>query len=141
VSVEAIKVKHWGRRWPWGRWHGYNGYVFSRGDVRVLFASDTAYEPAIAALARDRRVSAAILGNGAYDPWIMNHADPEQVWQMFAASGACYLLPVHWDTFRLGKEPLGDAISRLVAAAGPEAGRIAIRNIGETWMMPLAPRS
>jgi L-ascorbate metabolism protein UlaG (beta-lactamase superfamily) len=58
---------------------------------------------------------------------------------MFEESGARYLFPVHWDTFRLGKEPLGDAMTRLLAAASPNADRIVIRRIGDTWTMPLAP--
>lgn len=137
VDIEAVEVNHWGKRWPWERWRGYNGYVFGRGDVRVLFASDTAYTSALGATARSRDVSVAIIGNGAYDPWITNHADPEQVWRMFDESGARYLIPVHWDTFRLGKEPLGDAMRRLLAAAGPRADRVVVRGIGETWTMPL----
>jgi L-ascorbate metabolism protein UlaG (beta-lactamase superfamily) len=138
VRIEAVEVNHWGQRWPWERWRGYNGYVFSRGDIRVLFASDTAYTPVLGGQARARGVTVAILGNGAYDPWIANHASPEQVWQMFEESGARFLFPVHWDTFRLGKEPLGDAMARLVAVAGPRADQIVIRRIGETWTLPLA---
>jgi L-ascorbate metabolism protein UlaG (beta-lactamase superfamily) len=137
VSIEAIEVDHWGERWPWERWRGYNGYLISRGDVRVLFASDTAYTPAIGRIGRERGVTVDVLGNGAYDPWIRNHAAPEQVWRMFQASGARYLIPVHWDTFRLGKEPLGEAMARLTAAAGAEADRIVVRRIGDTWTMPL----
>ena len=79
----------------------------------------------------------AILGIGAYDPWIWNHQDPEQAWQTFVQSGAQHLIPVHWDTFRLGKEPLGDAMRRLLAAAGPDARRIVIREIGSTWALRL----
>jgi L-ascorbate metabolism protein UlaG (beta-lactamase superfamily) len=138
VAIEAVEVNHWGRRWPWGRWRGYNGYLFTRGDVRVLFASDTAYTPAIGRIGRARGVTVAVLGNGAYDPWIANHASPEQVWQMFGESGAHWLFPVHWDTFRLGKEPLGDAMARLLAAAGPDADRVVIRRIGDTWTLPLS---
>jgi L-ascorbate metabolism protein UlaG (beta-lactamase superfamily) len=137
VTIEAVEVNHWGKRWPWERWRGYNGYLFSKGDVRVLFASDTAYTPKLGAFGRARGVEVAILGNGAYDPWIANHADPEQVWRMFEESGAQYLIPVHWDTFRLGKEPLGDPMRRLVTAAGSRADRIVVRGIGETWRMPL----
>ena len=136
VTVEAVEVNHWGKRWPWDRWRGYNGYLLTKGDVRILFASDTAYTDAIGKLGRDRHITVAILGNGAYDPWIMNHASPEQAWHMFEDSGACFLVPCHWDTFRLGKEPIGDAIARLVAAAGREADRVVIRTIGETWTMP-----
>jgi L-ascorbate metabolism protein UlaG (beta-lactamase superfamily) len=138
VTIEAVTVRHWGKRWPLGRWRGYNGYLLTRDDVSVLFASDTAYTETIGALGRSRRISTAILGNGAYDPWIMNHANPEQVWRMFKESGACYLLPVHWDTFRLGKEPVGESMARLLAAAGAEADRVVIRRTGDTWTMPRA---
>jgi L-ascorbate metabolism protein UlaG (beta-lactamase superfamily) len=138
VDIEAVELRHWGRRWPWDGWRGYNGYLLSRGDVRVLFASDTAYTDAVGRLGAARPLAAAILGNGAYDPWIRNHADPEQVWRMFRESGAGVLIPIHWDTFRLGKEPLGDALARLLAAAGPEADRVVVRRIGETWTVPLA---
>jgi L-ascorbate metabolism protein UlaG (beta-lactamase superfamily) len=137
VVIESVPVRHWGRRWPWERERGYCGYLLSRGDVRVLFASDTAYSPELAAYAKQRHVTVAILGIGAYDPWVWNHETPEQAWQTFVESGARYLIPVHWDTFRLGKEPIGEAIRRLLAAAGPDAGRVVIREIGETWTMKL----
>src|SRR5262245_8980239 len=139
VEIEAVEVKHWGERWPWERWRGYNGYLLRRGDTTLLFASDTAYTTAIGRLAAARPITAAILGNGAYDPWIRNHANPEQVWRMFTESGARVLIPIHWDTFRLGKEPLGEALARLLAAAGTEQDRIVIRRIGETWSAPLPP--
>jgi L-ascorbate metabolism protein UlaG (beta-lactamase superfamily) len=136
ATIEAIPVKHWGNRYPGARARGYNGYVFSKDGARVLFASDTAYTEAFARF-RDASppLDVAIFGNGAYDPWIRNHADPEQVWRMFRESGARYLVPIHWDTFRLGKEPLGDAMRRLTTAAGPDAGRIVIREIGGEWFL------
>lgn len=137
VEIEAVEVAHWGRRWPWDGWRGYNGYLFTRGADTVLFASDTAYTPAIGRLGDGRALTAAILGAGAYDPWIHNHADPEQVWRMFTESRAGVLIPIHWDTFRLGKEPLGEALARLLAAAGAAADRVVIRRIGETWTQPL----
>lgn len=137
VSIEAVEVRHWGRRWPWGGWRGYAGYLIRRGDLSLLFASDTAYSPQLAAFARARGVQVLMLGIGAYDPWIWNHETPEQAWQTFAESGASYLIPVHWDTFRLGKEPLGEAMRRLLAAAGPDASRVVIHEIGGTWRVPL----
>jgi L-ascorbate metabolism protein UlaG (beta-lactamase superfamily) len=140
LTIEAVEVNHWGERWPWERrGRGYNGYLFTRGDVSVIFASDTAYTPKLGAVARERGVTVAIVGNGAYDPWVMNHATPEQVWRMFEESGARYLIPIHFDTFRLGKEPLGEAMTRLLAAAGPAADRVVIRGIGETWTLPRSP--
>ena len=140
VTIEAVRVAHWGARYPWGMPRGYNGYVFSKDGVRVLFASDTAYTTAFTHF-RDggAPLDVAIFGNGAYDPWIRNHADPEQVWRMFVESGARYLVPIHYDTFRLGKEPVGDAMRRLLAAAGPDAGRIVIREIGGEWFLRHRP--
>lgn len=135
VEVEAFEVSHWGRRWPWGDRRGYNGYVFRRDGVAILFASDTAYTKEIGRQGESEALTAAIIGNGAYDPWIWNHADPEQVWRMFRESDAPVLIPIHWDTFALGKEPRGDAMRRLLRAAGGEADRIAIDRIGETWSL------
>ena len=137
VAIESIPVKHWGRRWPWEGWRGYAGYLFERDGSRVLFASDTAYDPELARFARERHVDVMILGIGAYDPWIWNHETPEQAWQTFEESRARYLIPIHWDTYRLGKEPLGDAMRRLLAAAGPRATSVVIREIGATWKTPL----
>lgn len=137
VSIEAVEVKHWGRRWLWEGWRGYDGYLLRRGATSVLFAGDTAYSPELAEFAKQRGVTLAILGIGAYDPWIWNHQTPEQAWLTFAGSGADYLVPIHWDTFRLGKEPLGEPMRRLLAAAGTEAGRVVIREIGATWKLRL----
>ena len=110
--------------------------LFRSDGVRVLFASDTAYTHAFARFGNDPAPpDVAILGNGAYDPWIHNHANPEQVWRMFQESGAHYLVPIHWETFQLGKEPRGDAMRRLTAAAGPEAARIVIDQIGGQWFL------
>jgi L-ascorbate metabolism protein UlaG (beta-lactamase superfamily) len=133
VTVEAIEVAHWGKRWPWDRWRGYNGYVLRKGGVGVLFVPDTAYTPRFKELAARSAVQVAIIGNGAYDPWIWNHANPEQVWQMFRESGASALIPIHFDTFRLGREPRGDALRRLLAAAGSDADQVVLRRTGETW--------
>ena len=137
VTIEAIPVKHWGRRWPWEAWRGYNGYLFERDGVKMLFASDTAHSEELGQLAKSLGVDLMILGIGSYDPWIWNHQSPEQAWETFVASGARYLVPIHWDTFQLGKEPVGDAMKRLLAAAGARAGEIVIREIGETWTLSL----
>lgn len=135
VTIEGVPVRHWGRRWPWDPVRGYNGYLFEKDGMQVLFASDTADTREFARF-RQGGLDVAILGNGAYDPWVRNHANPEQVWQMFRDSGARWLIPIHWDTFRLGKEPLGDAMRRLLAAAGPAADGIVIDEIGGEWIMP-----
>jgi len=140
LSVTAMGAKHWGVRWPpMGRAYGYNSYVLERGGTRMLLACDSAYTPLFETLASNPPDVAAF-SIAAYDPWIRNHANPEQVWTMFRQSGARYLVPIHWGTFRLSKEPMDEPMRRLLAAAGPEANRIAIRQIGVAWSLPARMR-
>ena len=72
---------------------------------------------------------------GAYDPWIRQHCTPEQAVTMADAAGARRLIPVHHQTFRLSNEGYTDPIERVEAALSREAGRLAIREIGETVVL------
>ncbi|MFQ5989597.1 MAG: MBL fold metallo-hydrolase [Candidatus Methylomirabilales bacterium] len=136
VRVEALRVNHYGRRYPWDRNRGYNGYLLSKDGLTVLFAGDTAYTDRIARALKGRRVDVAILGIGAYNPWIHNHANPEQTWHMFQDIGARYLIPMHWRTFAQSDEPIFEPIERLKRAAGTAAARIPLDSIGQTWTLP-----
>ncbi|HTW87467.1 MAG TPA: MBL fold metallo-hydrolase [Candidatus Binataceae bacterium] len=138
LKVTAMGARHWGQRWPYGLAYGFNSYVLEREGVRMLLACDSAYTDLFEPLSGDPPAVAAF-SIGAYDPWIRNHANPEQVWQMFESTRANYLIPIHWGTFRLSKEPLGEPIHRLLKAAGNQSDRVVLRTIGATWTMPLAP--
>jgi L-ascorbate metabolism protein UlaG (beta-lactamase superfamily) len=141
LTVTAMAARHWGKRWPpFGTDYGFNSYVLNRDGHRMLLACDSAYTDVFAALANHPSEVAAF-SIGAYDPWIHNHANPEQVWTMYRQSGARYLVPIHWGTFRLSKEPMDEPMRRLVAAAGEHSNEIAIRQIGASWTMPLAARA
>jgi L-ascorbate metabolism protein UlaG (beta-lactamase superfamily) len=136
TRVESVEVRHWGARMVTDRHRGYGGYLLSRNGTTVLFAGDTAYTDAFDRLGGRARVELAILPIGAYDPWIANHASPEQAWRMFRGLGAQYLLPVHHSTFRLSREPIEEPLERLRAAAGPESWRIVAPEVGSTWSLP-----
>jgi L-ascorbate metabolism protein UlaG (beta-lactamase superfamily) len=136
LSVTAMGARHWGKRWPYGYDYGFNSYVLSRDGHRMLLACDSAITDRFGALAANPPEVAAF-SVGAYDPWIRQHANPEQVWQMFTASGARYLVPIHWGTFRLSREPIDEPIRRLIVAAGPQADRIVTRQIGVAWRVPV----
>jgi L-ascorbate metabolism protein UlaG (beta-lactamase superfamily) len=140
IRITAMGASHWGVRWPpWGRAYGFNSYILERGGVRMLLACDSAFTSVFAKLAADPPDIAAF-SSAAYDPWIHHHANPEQVWQMFEQTGAHYLIPIHWGTFRLSKEPMGEPLRRLVIAAGPQADRIVLRQIGVAWTLPIQHR-
>ncbi|HEY7482431.1 MAG TPA: MBL fold metallo-hydrolase [Gemmatimonadales bacterium] len=136
VTVESVEARHWGARMVTDRHRGYGGYLLTKARGTVLFAGDTAFTDAFDRLGARVKVDLAILPIGAYDPWIANHASPEQAWRMFKELGAEYLLPVHHSTFRLSREPVAEPIERLLAAAGSERWRVVASEVGATWILP-----
>jgi L-ascorbate metabolism protein UlaG (beta-lactamase superfamily) len=135
VRVEATPARHWGARVLTDAHRGYGGFLVQSGGATVLFAGDTAHTDQLTPLGRRHRIDLAILPIGAYDPWIANHASPEEAWSMFQALGADWLLPIHHSTFRLSREPTAEPLERLLAAAGSEAWRVVGREVGATWTL------
>lgn len=136
VEVESVEVRHWGARMITDRHRGYGGYVLRRNGRTILFAGDTADTDTLTPIGRRGSVDLAALPIGAYDPWIANHASPEQAWRMGRDLGARYVLPIHHSTFRLSREPVEEPVERLLTAAGPDAHRIALTEIGQTFTLP-----
>jgi L-ascorbate metabolism protein UlaG (beta-lactamase superfamily) len=77
----------------------------------------------------------AIMSIGAYEPWIRSHANPEQVIEMCNAAGVVHIMPVHHQTFRLSFEPFREPIGRFERALTRQPERIALREIGETFVL------
>ncbi len=136
LRIESTESRHWGARMITDTQRGYGGYLLQKQGRTVLFAGDTAYTDALTLLGQRGRIDLAILPIGAYDPWIANHASPEQAWAMFKALGAEYVLPVHHSTFRLSREPVDEPIRRFLAAAGDEHWRVVASEIGATATIP-----
>ncbi len=136
LTITAMGAEHWGRRWPpFGTDYGFNSYVLEKDGHRMLLACDSALTGLFAEL-RANPPEVAAFSIGAYNPFIWNHANPEQVWQMFQQTGARYLIPIHWGTFKLSREPMEEPLQRLIAAAGVDADRIVIKQIGVAWTLP-----
>jgi L-ascorbate metabolism protein UlaG (beta-lactamase superfamily) len=139
IAISAFQVKHWGARTQRDTHRGYNGYLVesrSRGRRRILFAGDTAMTDAFAELRKYVPIDLAIMSIGAYNPWIHSHCTPEQAVEMANAAGAQFIMPVHHQTFRLSFEPLREPIERFQVALSETPERIALREIGETFVLP-----
>jgi L-ascorbate metabolism protein UlaG (beta-lactamase superfamily) len=134
LRIESTEARHWGARMITDKHRGYGGYLIQKAGRTVLFAGDTAHTDVLTKLGHRYSIDLAILPIGAYDPWINNHASPEQAWTMFRRLGAEYVLPVHHSTFRLSREPVGEPIQRFLAAAGQERWRVVGTEVGATWM-------
>jgi len=132
LEVHALEVKHWGARLRRDTYRGYNGYVLRREGRALLFGGDTAQTARFATYRRHGPYEAAIMPIGAYDPYIHNHCTPEQAVSMADAAGARLFIPVHHQTFALSREPVREPIERADAALASEAGRLAVRDVGDT---------
>jgi len=134
IAISAFQVRHWGARKKRDDYRGYNGYVIERNGRRILFGGDTAMTNTFANL--QQPIDLAIMSIGAYNPWIQSHCTPEQAVEMATAAGAQFIMPVHHQTFRLSFEPLREPIERFQAALRDQPKRIALREIGETFVLP-----
>ncbi len=137
MVITAFPVKHWGARTQTDTHRGYNGYLIERRGRRIIFAGDTAMTESFAALRRHGPIDVAIMPVSAYNPWIQSHSTPEQAVQMANAAGARFIAPVHHQTFRLSLEPFREPIERFEVALSKTPERIALREIGETFVLPL----
>ncbi len=134
--VHAIEVKHWGARIQRDTHRGYGGWVVEREGTRLLIGGDTALSSAFRAHRRFGPLAAAVMPIGAYDPWITNHCTPEQAVTMADAAGARLFVPVHHQSFSLSREPVHEPIERTEQMLHAERDRLALREIGETIVVP-----
>ena len=101
-----------------------------------MFGGDTALCDSFAELRTLGPIDLAIMPIGAYDPWIHSHCTPEQAVQMANDAGAQFIMPVHHQTFRLSSEGFREPIERFQMALQRTPERIALREIGETFVLP-----
>jgi L-ascorbate metabolism protein UlaG (beta-lactamase superfamily) len=137
IDISAVPVKHWGARMQHDDYRGYNAYLIERNNRRILFGGDTALTDAFAELPKYGPIDLAIFSIAAYNPWIRSHCTPEEAVQMANDAGAKFIMPVHHQTFRLSFEPSREPIERFEAALRDQPERIALREIGETFVVPL----
>jgi L-ascorbate metabolism protein UlaG (beta-lactamase superfamily) len=136
INVAAFRAEHWGARMQYDEHRHYNSYVISRNNRRIIYGGDTAMTDAFAKLRDGKPFDLAIMSIGAYDPWIRAHATPEEAIAMADAAGARFIMPVHHQTFRLSVEPFREPIERFTRALAHAPERIALREIGETFVLP-----
>jgi L-ascorbate metabolism protein UlaG (beta-lactamase superfamily) len=143
VEVTLVPARHWSMRAPWNRndmlW---GGFVFRAAEGVAYHAGDTALFDGFAEIgARLGPVDWAMLPIGAYEPrWFMEpqHMNPEDAGAAFAALGARTLVAMHWGTFKLTDEPLGEPPERMRAvfkARGFDDSRLWILDVGETRLL------
>lgn len=138
VTIKAIEGQHWGARLPWQKGMDANSLLLSKNGVNIFFGADTGYTAKISEQLRDVDIDLAIMGIAAYSPkpFEAKHATPEQAWQMAEEMKARWIAPMHWGTFKLSKEPMDEPIKRFRSASAGQMEKVAIQEIGGTWVRP-----
>ena len=135
ITVAASQLRHWGARLQHDDFRRYNAYVLERGGKRLCHMGDTARTAAHHLGARGP-IDLICAPIGAYQPWIRAHCTPEEAVAMADEAGARFVMPIHHQTFKLSWEPMEEPIARFEAALNSEPERIALREIGGTFVLP-----
>jgi L-ascorbate metabolism protein UlaG (beta-lactamase superfamily) len=141
LTITATPAKHWGARLFNDTHRGFGGYTIAAPGVPTLYhAGDTAYFNGFHEIAQRLHPEVALLPIGAYfpDSYRAVHTSPEEALKAFLDLGAQAMIPMHYNTFRLGREPMSEPLSRLLTAAGQARveGRVRPLREGETWLLP-----
>jgi L-ascorbate metabolism protein UlaG (beta-lactamase superfamily) len=143
ISVTMTPCRHWGARMFRDTHRGYGGYVIKNGTHSIYHSGDTAYFDGFREIGARLKPQIALLPVGAYfpDSYRSVHTSPEEAVRAFLDLGAETMIPMHYGTFRLGREPMDEPLKRLKAEAERLSitGRLKILAEGET--MHLCVRS
>ena len=141
LSITLVPAQHWSMRFPWDRNRRlWGGFVFESPEMTSYHAGDTAFSERVFRAIGERfpGIDWAMLPIGAYEPrWFMSpqHMGPEDAARAWELLGARHLCAMHWGTFRLTDEPMGEPPELLRAwwtKHGHDPARLQIFDLGET---------
>src|SRR5882757_2915060 len=137
LTITLTPCKHWGARMFSDTYRLYGGYVLTGAGHSIYHSGDTAYFNGFHEIGRRLQPKTALLPIGAYfpDSYRAVHTSPEEALQAFRDLGtATTMIPMHYGTFPLGREPMEEPPIRLMAAAqkGHIADRVQILSEGDT---------
>jgi L-ascorbate metabolism protein UlaG (beta-lactamase superfamily) len=111
LNIFAYKAKHWGKRFPWeSADRGYNCYVLERNNHAIFFGGDTAYGEYFKDIGNKHKIDIALLPISAYKPMMLtsHHMNPLEAHQAFTDLKSAHCIPIHWGSFRLALEAMGE---------------------------------
>ncbi|MCC6521668.1 MAG: MBL fold metallo-hydrolase [Polyangiaceae bacterium] len=140
LEVTLVPARHWSMRRPWDRNDAlWGGFVVRGPEGTVYHSGDTAMFDGFGAIrARLGPIDWALLPIGSYEPrWFMEpqHICPEEAVAAAGALGARRVVAMHWGTFKLTDEPVGEPPERARAAwrrAGRDEAALWVLDVGET---------
>ncbi len=144
LTVTATPCQHWGARMFKDTHRGFGGYTLAASGCPTLYHSgDSAYFQGFHEIGERLHPQIALLPIGAYFPDSHRavHTNPEEALQAFVDLGAETMIPMHFNTFRLGREPMTEPLPRLLAAAQQRGLRDRVHALGEGESLSVAAAS
>ena len=120
LNVVHTPSHHWGARYLHDIHRDYGGYLVESGGKSVFHCGDSAWFAGFAEIGRRYgNIDVALMPIGAYEAPSGRdvHLNPEEAVRAFAELGAKVMIPMHYGTFPLGNEPLGEPVERLLTEA------------------------
>ena len=138
ITITLVPARHWGARMFNDTHRGFGGYVLEPANGPTMYHSgDTAYFGGFAEIGRRLHPEIALLPIGAYfpDSYRSVHTSPEEALRAFLDLNADVMIPMHYNSFRLGREPMDEPLPRLLQAASRAGVRDRVVPLaeGESW--------
>lgn len=141
VTITAVPASHGDGRYLVDRWNHdtHTGYVIEYRGRTVYFAGDTGFVAREAAAIRERfaiDVALIPIGPAGRAKWIERwrsdvHTTPEAALELFTATGAQWMVPIHYDTFFKPRHHERPYLERAIAKA-ERGGSVRVLSIGES---------
>jgi L-ascorbate metabolism protein UlaG (beta-lactamase superfamily) len=142
VKVFLLPAYHWYKRTPfdddkrlWG------SFILQTTSKTIFISGDTGYENHFQEIAGlFPTIDVAIMGVGAYKPaYVMetSHLNPVEAVHAFHHLGGKVFIPMHYGTYDLSDEPLGEPyrLLRQQEQEGKIKGQLKVLDIGEAFLM------
>ncbi len=142
IRIIFLPARHWGRRGLfdfnktlWG------SFLIIVEETKLFFSGDTAYDDRMFKDIQSEfgDIDICMLPIGAYSPGFLmktSHTTPEEAIEIFNDLGGKLFIPMHYGTYDLSDEPLGEPIRRLNEYFGTEKHKDKLRKltIGEEFL-------
>ena len=145
IEIQPTPVQHWSKRSFFDRNKSlWAGWMVKWSDFSFYFAGDSGYSDDFKEIAkRLGSPTIAAIPIGAYEPrdfMKAAHMNPEEAVQTFVDLGAKYAFAIHWGTFKLTTEPMGEPKVRLrhsLTENDIALHRFRALQHGEEWRTPI----
>ncbi|MEZ0228000.1 MAG: MBL fold metallo-hydrolase [Planctomycetota bacterium] len=136
LDITLVPARHWSMRAPRTRNETlWGGFVLRGPEGCVYHSGDTAFFDGFREIGERFAIDWALLPIGGYKPrWFFEpqHVDPDEALRAFEMLKAKTFVAMHWGTFRLTDEPLGEPAERLRKAWTRDPSDLWLLDVGES---------